>query len=172
MIEFVPLAKTHIFLIQQWRNQQMDVLRQKTRLTRAGQIKWFAGLKDDSRQKLFAMLGEVNAKKGLIGYCGLTNMDLPNRRAEVSFLLATERTKDSTMYRKDMLAALGFLASYAFEERGFNKIFTETFAFRRKHIGILEHFGLKREGVLRNHVFINGRYYDSIMHGLLAREYL
>ena len=92
--EFSPLEREHIFLIQGWRNEQMDVLRQKKKLTRAGQIRWFESLKMDKNQKLFAIYETCDADKKFIGYCGLVHMDHVNRRAETSFLVATPRTKD------------------------------------------------------------------------------
>lgn len=169
--EYGPLKREHIFLIQRWRNQQMDVLRQKKKLTRAGQVRWFDSLKKNKNQKLFAIYETCEGEKKFVGYCGLVHMDHLNRRAETSFLAATPRTKDWAVYTEDMLSTAAFLADYAFKVLKFKRIHSETFAFRHKHIKILERFGFKREGVLRAHVFVKGRFHDSIVHGILKDEY-
>ncbi len=169
--QFGPLEREQIFLIQRWRNKQMDILRQKKKLTRAGQIRWFKSLKKDKTQKLFAIYETCEGSRKFIGYCGLVHMDHLNRRAEMSFLVATPRTQDWALYTEDMISTIVFLADYAFKVLKFKKISSETFAFRRKHIKNLERFGFKREGVLRSHIFLKGRFHDSIMHSILKEEY-
>jgi len=169
--DFGPLKQEHIFAIRQWRNEQMDILRQKTKLTRTGQVQWFKGLKKDKTQKLFAIYENAGKDSPIIGYCGLTNLDLDYSRAELSFIVATSRTRDLNVYSEDMISALAFLADLAFKTYQLKRIFTETYAFRGEHIKILERFGFKQEGTLRSHIFKKGRFHDSIMHSILKEEY-
>lgn len=168
---FRPIKKENIFLILKWRNEQLDVLRQKKRITCMEQVRWFDGLKKDRNQKLFAIFEKAGPRDNFIGYCGLTHIDYLNRRAEISFLVDTNRTKIGSLYMMDMLSALSFLAGYAFLKLRLKRIFTETYEFRKKHIKILEEFGLKKEGVLHSHVFLKGKYYNSLMHYMLREEY-
>lgn len=168
---FSPIKREHIFLIQKWRNAQTRVLRQRKRLGYKAQIAWFGSLKKDRSQKLFAIFEKANSKKMLIGYCGLTHIDHPNRRAEISFLVDSNRREGSPVYAIDMLSALSFLADYAFFKLKMGKIFTETYEFRKRHIGILERFGFRKEGVLRSHLFLKGAAYNSLLHSILKREY-
>ena len=81
------------------------------------------------------------------------------------------RAADSDLYREDMLAALSLLCRHGFEVIGLHRIFTETFAFRKEHIAILEEFGFVKEGVLRAHQYKNGQYSDSILHSILDSEW-
>ena len=59
------------------------------------------------------------------------------------------------------------LKELAFQDIGFDRIFTETYALRTHHISVLESIGFDREGVLRNHIKIDGRSVDSIIHGCI-----
>ena len=58
----------------------------------------------------------------------------------------------------------------AFDDLGFNRLFTETYAFRHEHISLLEKNGFRFEGKMKQHTMINGTFVDSLLHGYL-REY-
>lgn len=167
-----PIEKNFLSEIKEWRNRQIDVLRQFKPLTDVDQERWFESLQSDSKQLLFGIITVDNTKKHIfIGYCGITNIDFKNKRGEISFLINPDRACDEKLYREDFLSILEMLARYAFEELNFNKLFTETFSFREIHIKILEEFGFQRDGVLRRHQFTKGQYFDSIIHSILANEW-
>jgi len=168
-----PLEKKFLTQLKKWRNLQIKVLRQFKPLTEYDQEKWFEKLSEDERQALFGIIifDEKSEKEMFIGYCGITNIDFRNRRGEISFLVDPDRVNDKKIYREDFLSVLHMLCKYGFEELNLNKLFTETFSFRTKHIEILEEFGFKSDGILRSHHFTNGQYYDSVIHSLLISEW-
>ncbi|MFX0163355.1 MAG: GNAT family N-acetyltransferase [Candidatus Hodarchaeota archaeon] len=168
-----PIEKEFLPKLKEWRNLQIKLLRQFKPLTSYDQEKWFEKLSEDENQVLFGIVtvGEKGEKKALIGYCGITNIDFKNRRGEISFLVGPDRADDEKLYREDFLSTLYMLCKYGFEELNLNKLFTETFSFRKNHLKILEEFGFNRDGILRNHHFTCGRHYDSIIHSLLASEW-
>ena len=110
-------------------------------------------------------------KPELIGYGGLVYLNRENRRAETSFLVAPDRAADPVLYRDDLRAALAMFARYGFDELELNRIYTETFAFRDQHISILEEFGFQLEGRLRDHIYNNGKFCDSLLHSLLKSDW-
>ena len=154
--------------MKDWRNKQMDVLRQTKPLADSDQKKWWICLKKDKNQSLFAI--GINSEKGIefVGYCGLTNIDYSNKRAEISFLTAPERADNKKIYREDFLSALNWLCRYGFKELKLNKIFTETFDFRKDHIKIIEEFGFKKEATFRKQYFKEGKFCDSVIHSIFA----
>jgi len=168
-----PLEKSYLPKLKKWRNLQIQVIRQFKPLTDYDQEKWFEKLSEDESQILFGIiiLDEESEEEVLIGYCGITNIDLKNRRGEISFLVSPDRANDEKLYKEDFLSTLYMLCRYGFEELNLNKLFTETFSFRKKHLDTLEQFGFNRDGILRNHHFTCGQYYDSIIHSLLASEW-
>ena len=50
-----------------------------------------------------------------------------------------------------------------------NKITTETYDVRPWTINVLENLGFKREGRLKNHVLIDYKLYDSILHAKFSK---
>jgi RimJ/RimL family protein N-acetyltransferase len=164
-----PLREQDIYEIKTWRNEQRDILRQNAVLTDQHQIAYyqnhvvpsFSDLKPT--MILFSFLGHSHC----IGYGGLANIDWENRRAELSFLLETKRAGNPEQYREDFSAFLHLMKDVAFTELPLNRIFTETYDIRPEHVSVLEQNGFMLEGRLRQHVFIRGRFVDSLIHGCL-----
>jgi RimJ/RimL family protein N-acetyltransferase len=172
---YLPLRREDIQALREFRNAQMDVLRQNELISPERQEAWFErevvptqGV-ERPHQVLVSILADGDR---FVGYGGLTNLNWPELRAEVSFLVDPERARDPALYRADMTSFLAYLARLAFEELGLNRLFAETYAFREAHIGILEESGYQLEGRLREHIQLgDGKAGDSVVHGLLAAEW-
>lgn len=164
-----PVNPNHIERIRHWRNGQMDVLRQLKPISEAEQRKYYqtriwpemALDRPKNILMIFCLQDEP------IGYGGLVHIAWEHLRAEVSFLLAPERSGDPETYARDFAAFLFLIKLMAFEQLRLNRLFTETYDIRSHHISILEHAGFVREGVMRHHVRIGERAVDSILHGCL-----
>ncbi len=157
--------------IKEWRNSQIDVLRQWKPLTDQNQEEWFHRISKDESQAVFAIKNVIDGKEELIGYCALVRIDTINRRAELSFLVDPSRAQDKALYERDMRCSLALLCAYGFDQIGLHKIFTETFEFRKEHMLILEGFGFRREGSMRDHQWKKGRFWDSTLHSMLEQEW-
>jgi len=168
-----PIDESDLPELMRWRNEQQRVLRQQEELTVEHQQRWFAEVVEPSYQQIRPQSLQVIALTGAtrVSYGGLTNIEWVSRRAELSFLVATERTQPFERYAAEFRRFLKWTADFAFEELGLNRIFSETWDFRDEHIGILESFGFVREGRLRQHVAKGGRAHDALLHGLLAKDW-
>lgn len=163
----------HIENIRQWRNAQMDVLRQQEVITKEQQQQYFAGqvwseLADEQPSKI--LLSFLHRGQ-LIGYGGLVHLAWAHRRGEISFLVAPERTSDLVVYEQDFSHFLQLIQKLAFKTLKLNRIFTETYAHRKHHLALLEANGMQLEGTLREHVLIKGQAVDSLIHGCLSSSY-
>ncbi len=158
--------------IRIWRNAQVDVLRQKKSISTEDQMTYFAHVIWPSMTESFPkqILFSYFFEEQLIGYGGLTHMDWEAKRAEVSFLVTPERIANPKLYQSDFSHFLKLLAQVAFKELKFHRLFTETYAFRKDHLEVIESVGFKLEGILRDHVFEKNQWFDSLMHGLLSKE--
>ena len=103
----------------------------------------------------------------MIGYGGLVHIAWEHRRAEISFLLDPARVAAPGSYAVDYANFLSLIKEIAFECLGLHRLFTETYATRTHHISVLEDSEFRHEGVLRDHVIIEGRPVDSLLHGCL-----
>ncbi|CAF24293.1 GNAT family N-acetyltransferase [Candidatus Protochlamydia amoebophila] len=170
--QLVAIRQQDMEQIRLWRNEQIDILRQQKPISKEDQIiyfeKFIKPLFDlyQPNQILFSYLYQGQC----IGYGGLVNVDWQSKKGELSFLVKTERASFETIYIQDFLHFLTLISQFAFKKLNFHRIYTETFAFRLIHMQVLENFGFKKEGILREHIYKKQRWIDSLMHGLLAHE--
>lgn len=67
--------------------------------------------------------------------------------------------------------AVRCLVRYAFDERRLNKVGADVYAPNEGSQRVLEKAGLEREGVRRDHVFVDGEHVDLYEYGLLEAEW-
>ena len=95
-----PLQIEHIEEIRNWRNQQMDVLRQTSKISVHDQRTYFSQKvwsQLENSEPTSILLG-LSFSGELIGYGGLVNIEWIHKRAELSFLSATNRAGDNRLY--------------------------------------------------------------------------
>lgn len=162
----------HIEAIRQWRNAQMDVLRQAHPISVEDQIAYFdrAIWPDMDSAQPKQILVSLFENSIHIGYGGLVHVSWPDLRGEVSFLLNPDHVSDAANYETCFSGYLDLVKVLAFEELGLRRVFTETYAHRTAHIAILERNGFQLEGRMRGHVRIDGRPVDSLIHGLTTYD--
>jgi RimJ/RimL family protein N-acetyltransferase len=167
-----PVQEDHIESIRCWRNAQMNVLRQSSPISPEQQVEYFSlhvwPMMNTPRPS--NILVSLFKNGDLIGYGGLVHIAWEHERAELSFLLAPNRVEDPTVYAEDFSAFLGLIKRMAFEDLKLHRIFTETYDIRPHHISLLEMNDFFREGVLRDHLRIDGRSVNSVFHGCLKQD--
>jgi len=164
-----PIARTDAEPIREWRNAQIDVLRQDRPLSPSDQDHYF---EEVVRPQLLAprppqvLFGFEQASE-LIGYGGLVHISWADLHAELSFLVDPRRRSS---YREDLSAFVGLLTRVAADGLGLHRIWTETYDVRAEHIGVLEECGLVPEGRMRDHVIVDGGFVDSLIHGVILTK--
>ena len=170
--QIVPLRFQDIFFIKQWRNEQMDILRQDKLLTDEMQKAYFENTIQPSfclknpKQILFSFLKNNHC----IGYGGMVHIDWEEKQAEISFLVETNRAKNPTEYQADFTSFLKLIKEAAFHDLHFKRLYTETFDIRPQHISILENTGFIEEKRLKNRMIINEKQTDSLIHGCVPHD--
>jgi RimJ/RimL family protein N-acetyltransferase len=165
----VTVQDDHIEAIRQWRNAQIDVLRQAAPISPEQQVAYYAqhiwpALEVPQPANILLVLQQGSQP---IGYGGLVHLAWEHRRGEVSFLLDTVLTADTTRHARLFEIYLGLIKTLAFDKLGLHRLCTETYAFRDGTIGVLEQSGFRLEGRLRDHVWVRGQWVDALMHGCL-----
>jgi carbamoyl-phosphate synthase large subunit len=159
--------------IRQWRNAQMDVLRQSAVITPEAQQHYFAKYvwpcKTNPTPSQILLAIERHGK--LIGYGGLVHISWAYRRAEISFLLEPKLEADTRTLAEYFSRFLRMMHSVAFEDLQLQRLTTETYANRHFHIQALVDAGHKLEGRLKAHVIVDGKPCDALLHGLLAVQW-
>ena len=161
----------HIEKIRQWRNEQMDVLRQSKAISKEQQIMYYEKhiwpeLKNDEPKQI--LLSFLSNNK-LIGYGGLVHISWEHLRAEISFICDPRIVGQVKIYRMCFHKFLEMIRDLSFKTLGLNRLFTESFSFRKDQISILEDFGMDIEGVLKSSYKINGKYCDSVIQSVINK---
>ena len=168
-----PVQLDHIEKIRFWRNEQMDILRQSEPISKSQQHLYF-------ENNVWSELGKLNPKQilfsflldsKLIGYGGLVNLSWTDKKAEMSYLIDSTIDKNNSYYDIHMSSFIKLIQNIFFYELNFNKLYTETYDFRKFHIKVLCKNGFKQEGYLKEHIFLNNQYYGSILHSILKKDY-
>jgi len=172
--KIIPIRQNDRYDIMRWRNNQTFHLRQDVMLTKESQDIYYkevvSNLFKESypKQILFSYIHNNTC----VGYGGLVNISWTNKNAEMSFVLDDKRINEKIKYEKEFTIFIKLILKLGFEEIKLNKIFTETYDLRPHHISILESNGFVIEGRMKEHIFIDGEYYDSLIHAYNNKDYL
>jgi RimJ/RimL family protein N-acetyltransferase len=102
----------------------------------------------------------------LIGTCQLHSINPVHRSAELQIRIGAEEARGKG-YGKN---AVRLLLRFAFVDLNLHRVMVHVFADNDRAIRLYESTGFRREGTLRDAAFINGRYVDVIVMGILETE--
>lgn len=105
--------------------------------------------------------------ESFIGLVFLTGIDHMHRRAGFGSWIG-EREQRGKGY---VTEARHLLVRYAFEELGLRRIEARILASNDSSIRSVEKFGYKKEGVLRDHTYKNGKANDVVVFSILQKDY-
>lgn len=134
-------------------------------LTLNEELKWFEAISAFKDTYRFAI--EAISSGKYIGECGINSIDWKNRVASVVIFIGGKECRG----RGFGTEAMKILLSFAFEQINVNKVRLNVYSFNERAIKSYEKCGFKKEGVLRQEIFRNGKYYDTIVMGLLREEW-
>jgi len=165
----IPIREIDIQNIRKWRNDQLDVLRQKNPITMNEQIQYYNNVikKSFLEQRPDMILFSFILDNLCIGYGGLVHINWNSKVAEVSFMVDTVRSTNENIYEKDFSVFLKLIKMISFHELNFKKIFTETYDIRKKHIEILENAGFKLECRSLKQKKIHNKLVDILTHSYI-----
>jgi len=145
--------------LRDWRNEDWlrCTFREYRLLNMINQQDWLDYV---SRSREVEMFG-IQVGDALVGVCGLCNINWVYRTAEVSILVVG---KSRDLWASE---ALDLLKQKAFEEFNLHRLWAEIYEIDESKITLFEKGGYVLEGRQREHVFKLGKYYDSLMYGLL-----
>ena len=104
-------------------------------------------------------------RERLVGKLAFFNLNLLNRSAELGYSV------DPEMQRRGIAReGLSLLVKYLFRQLNLNKVYAQTGAFNTASVALLEALGFKRDAVLREHHFHDGRLHDDYVYSLLKNE--
>lgn len=98
-----------------------------------------------------------------IGWCGFHTWYTDHQRAEIGYGLDEEFRRQG--YMKE---ALRPIINFGFKEMNLHRIEAFAAEYNTPSVRLLEIFGFKKEGVLKEHYNVNGKHEDSTAFSLLS----
>ena len=102
----------------------------------------------------------------VIGTVTLASLDTQNRRAELGFALNRDEWGSGLMSE-----AVAELVRFAFENLELHRLEADIDPRNDASIRLVERLGFQREGLLRERWIVAGEINDTVLYGLLAREW-
>lgn len=102
----------------------------------------------------------------LVGDALLWAIDQHNRSAHIGIAM-----RPACRGRGLGLDVVRVLCRYGFQLRGLHRLQLETLSDNHAMIAVAEKLGFTREGIIRDSSWVNGRFMDDVVFGLLAEEF-
>jgi RimJ/RimL family protein N-acetyltransferase len=126
---------------------------------------WWEGFVTRQHDYIFA----IEADDGTyIGNIGLHGIERENRRALLGIIIG-EKAYWGRGYGTDAIQAM---LGWAFDYMNFNRVALTVYAYNERAIGCYLKCGFRREGAMRQARYVDGKYYDELMMGILREEWL
>jgi RimJ/RimL family protein N-acetyltransferase len=163
-LKIAPIKYVERTAIMEWRNAQLDILRQEEPLTAEQQDDYFRNTiapqfeQDEPEQLLYSYFYQGEH----IGYGGLVHIEWNKRKAEISFLLKPDVGQEE--FAIHWMNYLELVEDLAFDDLNLNKIYTYAFDLRPHLYPILEKSGFMLELRLPGEHDVNGKKVDALIH--------
>lgn len=170
---FRKIREEDLEMIMNWRMmpEVTKYMNTDPELTMEDQRRWYAAIREDEKR------GLQEGRRGIhwilevddipVGYASLVDIDWTSLHLQTGCYVAVKKAR-SIRLAVDIQVNL---YQYAFEVLGMNKVYEEVFAENKALNRILDMCGSRSEGVLREHVFKHGKYYDVVTRGILKTEW-
>lgn len=164
-----PVEATDARLIQTWHNDP-----EIRRFARLGELPVTYAKEDediktakDSDQEIYLMIVEKSSDHS-IGFIRLNFIDSVSRNMWLRLIIGDAEARGRNLAEDAVRCVIEWL----FHEQNVHRITLETYASNMRAMRFFEKLGFRKEGVLREAVYADGKYYDIVTLGILSTEYI
>ena len=158
-------------VVHKWRRDpgyQAGVLSTKRMTSLETEKKWIErAIAEHEEGKTLRFAIVTKESESFIGLVFLTDIDHMHRRAGSGSWIGEKEHRGKGYVTE----ARHLVVRYAYEELGLRRIEAHILASNSASIRSVENFGYKKEGVLRDHTYKNGKANDVVVFSLLDRDY-
>ncbi|MBP1950802.1 GNAT family N-acetyltransferase [Virgibacillus litoralis] len=149
-----------------WDKEGRRLTGTQTVFSRLGVQNWFENIStDSSRIDLIICLQENNQP---IGDIAMLDIDHQNRNSVVRISIFEQEFLGNGYGTE----AMSNLLEFGFEILNLHRIGLDVYSFNKRGMKSYEKLGFKQEGIIRDELFYNGEYHDSVIMGLLKDEFI
>lgn len=165
-----PLRMGDIHYVNKWRNNlELIVLTMGIRFPKTLELdeEWFNQvLKDKSNRDIYFSI-DIKAKGELIGLISLKNVDFVSGIANWGFVIGESSNQGKGFSRE----IVSLFCDYAFNMLNLRKLWGFMIESNEGASSMHTRIGSRQEGLLKDHIFYNGRYYDVFIMSLFKKDY-
>ena len=164
-----PPERKYIDFFLKWMSdvETTQYLKMYRPLTREMEEEWFDNLKNREDLFLFSIFISLeNGNERIIGNCSI-GVDWKNR-VGTSGIVIGEKDCLGKGYGTE---AMKLLIKYGFNTLNLNRIQLETYEFNIRAFKSYKKAGFIEEGKRRQAIYVNGKYHDAYMLGILKSEW-
>lgn len=164
-ISLRKLKKENLEMVMNWRMlpQITQNLYTDPKLNMKIQYEWFERVSNDKSVKYWI----IQADDKSVGLLWLYCIDLINKRCEWGYFIGEDNYRGKGLARPLECN----IYDYVFDILKLNKLHCEVFEFNDIVIKIHEKFGSEVEGVLKQHIYKNGQFYNAVCLGILSEKW-
>lgn len=163
-LRFRSIEREDLEQLKNWRNN--SEIRSWTReyrlLNMENQNDWFKSMSRNKNNEMFLIEILLNNDWTPIGVCGLCYINWLSKNAEVSLYIGESGFRGLGLGKR----ILKFLKEKAFNELNLHKLWAEVYSGNAASMSLFEKAGYIMEGRLKQQVFKNGKYQDSVFFSL------
>ncbi|MGR9049814.1 GNAT family N-acetyltransferase [Halobacillus faecis] len=148
-----------------WDREGRRLTGTQTVFSRNGVQNWFDRISmDDSRIDLVICLQDTDR---LIGDIAMLDIDYQNRKSVIRISIFDQKYWGHGYGTE----SISLFVRYGFEMLNMNRIGLDVFSFNDRALKCYKNLGFQEEGRLRDDLFYDGKYHDSILMSILKREF-
>ena len=130
-------------------------------------LNWHIAHQQDPQRRFYYLAMELVAEKRVIGFCGLKFKEGSHQEAELSY--AMNRDYWGQGYMSEAVEAL---VDFAFRELAVHRVSGRCCPENISSARVMEKIGMKQEGHLRENLHFKGRWWDTLIFGILNHEWM
>jgi RimJ/RimL family protein N-acetyltransferase len=130
-------------------------------------VQRFVSWQEEVPRTRFQLAITLAGRDRLIGNCGIRRVDVGATQAELGYELAPWHWGQG--YASEAARAM---VRFAFQELELHRIWGECVVDNTASQRVMERLGMRLEGHLREVRWMKGRWWDSLVYGLLVQEWL
>ncbi len=125
---------------------------------------WYKGFRNSNKEVRYLIALHDGTRLGLTG---LTDMDWKNGRCKSAGIRISPRVQSKGYATEAYIT----MFDYAFNQLRFHKVMGSALETNKASLRLMEKLGYKVEGVLRDHVFKDGKYCNVVTTSILAEDF-
>ena len=168
LVALGPLRRESIPLYLRWMNDfatTRTLAVQPRPMTLEQETAWYEQAATNEHEHNFSIIERSSGR--VVGNCGMFDVLLPHRRAEVGILIGDPDARG----RGYGTEAMRLLLDYAFTTAGMHSVILWVYEFNPAARRCYEKVGFREVGRRRESRWFNGRFWDEIAMDILASEF-